>query len=120
MLCSCGGDTCTAVKPAGPSTVSHSVAMSVHFHSKRCTNTSPAAVWPLGRYVGDNVGLGSGPPTLPVMSFLLPQPAASSAIAPAAIVRILECMCAAIQLGEKPCSSATGAAELLVENDGLL
>src|SRR4029077_19706263 len=62
MLCSWGGETCTAVKPAGARTFSHSAAMSVHFHSKRWTNTSPAAMWPEGRYVWDRVGRGGGPP----------------------------------------------------------
>ena len=38
-----------AVNPADPRTISHSRAMSVHFHSNRWTNTSPAAIWPLGR-----------------------------------------------------------------------
>src|SRR5262247_4172740 len=56
MLCSCGGEICTALKPAGPNTVSHSFAMSVHFHSNRWTDTSPAAAWPLARYVGSTDG----------------------------------------------------------------
>src|SRR2546428_12681040 len=60
MLCSSGGEICTALNPAGPSTVSHSVAISVHFHSKRCTTTSPAAMCPLGRYVGASDGRGGG------------------------------------------------------------
>src|SRR6266702_401713 len=60
MLCSSGGEICTAVKPAGPRTVSHSVAISVHFHSKRCTKTSPAIMWPGGRYVVGSVGRGGG------------------------------------------------------------
>src|SRR5213078_1662343 len=59
-LCSSGGEIWTAVKPAGPRTCSHSVATSVHFHSNRWTNTSPAAMWPLGRYVGESVGRGGG------------------------------------------------------------
>lgn len=36
-MCSWGGDTCTAAYPLGPRKFSHSFAMSVHFHSKRCT-----------------------------------------------------------------------------------
>src|SRR5947199_10869426 len=60
MLCSSGGEICTALNPAGPRTVSHSVAISVHFHSKRCTKTSPAAMCPLGRYVGASDGRGGG------------------------------------------------------------
>src|SRR2546421_5316507 len=60
MLCSSGGEICTALKPAGPRTFSHSAAMSVHFHSKRWTDTSPASMWPVGRYVGSSVGRGGG------------------------------------------------------------
>src|SRR5687767_9802686 len=30
--------------------------MSVHFHSNRCTDTSPAAPWPLARQVSGRVG----------------------------------------------------------------
>ena len=45
MLCSCGGETCTARNPAGPRTASHSVAMLVHFHSKRWTSTDRGANW---------------------------------------------------------------------------
>src|SRR5690242_16684671 len=63
MLCSSGGEICTAAKPAGPRTVSHSVAMSVHFQSKRWTNTSPAAMWPLGRYVWGRTGRPGGTET---------------------------------------------------------
>src|SRR5689334_24817179 len=39
MLCSWGGETCTALKPAGARTFSHSDAMSGHFHSKRWTRS---------------------------------------------------------------------------------
>src|SRR5437879_13672633 len=60
MLCSSGGEICTALNPAGPRTVSHSVAISVHFHSNRCTKTSPVAMCPLGRYVGASDGRGGG------------------------------------------------------------
>src|SRR5690242_8201638 len=60
MLCSSGGEIWTALKPAGPSTVSHSAAISDHFHSKRWTKTSPRAWWPLGRYVSGSVGRGGG------------------------------------------------------------
>src|SRR4029077_14067295 len=63
MLCSSGGEICAAAKPAGPRTVSHSVAMSVHFQSKRWTNTSPAAMWPLGRYVWGRTGRPGGTET---------------------------------------------------------
>src|SRR5579859_545603 len=63
MLCSWGGEICTAVNPAGPSTFSHSDAMSVHLHSNRWTNTSPEAMWPLARYVGARLGRsGTEPP----------------------------------------------------------
>src|SRR5213592_1702577 len=60
MLYSSGGEICTALTPARPSTFSHSAAISVHRHSKRCTNTSPAAMWPLARYVGSSEGRGGG------------------------------------------------------------
>src|SRR5437667_3135576 len=60
MLCSSGGEICTALNPAGPRKLSHSAAMSVHFHSKRWTKTSPAVMCPLGRYVGGRVGRGGG------------------------------------------------------------
>src|SRR4029077_270735 len=63
MLCSSGGEICAAAKPAGPRTVSHSVAMSVHFQSKRWTNTSPAAMWPLGRDVWGRTGRPGGTET---------------------------------------------------------
>ena len=49
MLCSWGGEIWTALNPAGPRKLSHSAAMSVQRHSKRCTKTSPAAMCPLGR-----------------------------------------------------------------------
>src|SRR5438552_6992518 len=38
MLCSSGGEICTALNPAGPSTVSHSAAISVHFRSEEHTS----------------------------------------------------------------------------------
>src|SRR5215471_892555 len=60
MLCSCGGETCTAAKPAGPRFCSHSFAMSRHFHSKRWTNTSPWDMCPLARYVCASAGRSTG------------------------------------------------------------
>src|SRR5215831_6120520 len=60
MLCSCGGETCTAAKPAGPRFCSHSLATSVHFHSNRWTNTSPADICPLARYVCASAGRSTG------------------------------------------------------------
>ena len=60
-LCSCGGEICTAQTPAGPSTLSHSFAMSSHRHSKRCTKTLPAALIPVATYVcGSDGRTGSG------------------------------------------------------------
>src|SRR5919198_684529 len=60
MLCSSGGEICTALRPAGARIFSHSVAMSVQRHSKRWTKASPAAIRPLGRYVAGSVGRGGG------------------------------------------------------------
>src|SRR5471030_3301409 len=36
----CGGDTCTAPKPCGPSQLVHSLAMSFHFQRNICTDVS--------------------------------------------------------------------------------
>src|ERR1700752_183839 len=77
MLCSCGGEIWTAFTPAGPSTVSHSTAISAHRHSKRGTATSPASMFPGGGEVVGGVGRagggGGGGPGGTVGSFL-PQP----------------------------------------------
>src|SRR3989454_11253305 len=61
--------------------------MSVHFHSKRWTNTSPAAIWPLGRYVGASTGRPGGRPVWSGDGGVLEQVTAAKASSPAAAMR---------------------------------